>query len=234
MEQIGKVEMTPPIVFIPVFNDLIYLKDCIDNLYLTTTVPFHLLIIESESTDGAKEYCDLLPKLYPDKYIEIIHTKKEGPMKAYNHAFGIAKERKRDIYMTQTDVIHYKQYKCDWLFEMIKIRMLKQDTGCVVAQNAWGVCRGRYIEGFMWGGFWSIYIPYETIEKIGGFDENYETGDAVDIDWSYALYKAGLMMYVVNIQVNHHHLTAHDNDQRADLEEIKVRNGEYFKRKWNL
>ena len=222
-----------PIVFLPVYEDLLSLKEVIESLFETTSVPFELLIIESGSKDGAKEYCDLLPKLYPHRKIEIIHTEKEGALKAYNQAFKISAKREQDIYMTQTDAIHFK-FKNDWLLELIKYRYTFKDTGCVVMGNSWGVCQGRYIEGMRWPGFWGIYIPFETCKEMGGFDESYEIGDAVDIDWGYRLYLKGLKVYTANCFNDHHHQTAHVNEQRNDLEDIRKRNGELFKRKYNL
>lgn len=227
------VLVKPPICFIPVYNDLIQLKEVVESLYSSTSVPFELLIIESGSNDGAKEYCDLLPKLYPNRKIEIIHTEKEGALKAYNLAFKIALERQQDIYMTQTDAIHFK-FKQDWLLELFKINIFYKNVGCVVMNNSCGVCHGRYIEGMNWAGFWGIYIPWQTIQKVGSFDEGYEIGDAVDIDWSYRLYLEGLHIIKSNYFNDHHHQTAHINEDRPDLEEIRKRNGEYFARKFNI
>jgi len=228
-----ETKIIPPIVFIPVYNDLLELKEVIESLYSTTDVPFKLLIIESGSTDGAKEYCDLLPKIYLNREIEIIHTPKEGALKAYNQAFKISVEQERDIYMTQTDAIHFK-FKADWLLDLIKMRLIYQKVGAVVMGNSYGKCYGRYIEDMLWAGFWGVYIPWTTCRDIGGFDEVYEIGDAVDIDWSYRIYNAGLNIYVSKMFNDHHHKTAHTNEDRPDLEDIRRRNGEYFKRKYQI
>ena len=101
-------------------------------------------------------------------------------------------------------------------------------------QNSMGICHGRYIENMIWAGFWGIYIPWETIDKIGDFDTNYEIGDAVDIDWSYRVYNAGLNIIPIRYFNDHHHQTAHVNENRLDLEDIRKRNGEFFKRKYGL
>ena len=233
MEQQVKVKI--PIVFIPVYNDLESLKLCIHSLFDTTRIPFHLLIIESGSTDGAKEYCDLLPKMYPKESIEIIHTPKEGAVKAYNQAFKTSAERKQDIYMTQTDVVHFRHTNRDWMEVFLRMRyLIKERLGCITAGNAMGVSGSNYYPGVMWAGFWSVYIPWETCEKIGGFDDKFEIGDGVDIDWSYRLWKENLPVYISNIVVDHHHFTAHKNEDRKDLEDIKTRNGRYFRKKHKL
>jgi hypothetical protein len=134
--------------------------------------------------------------------------------------------------MTQTDVIYY-ELDFDWLYFMM-IQGQKEDAGCIIPLNGGGECHGRYIENMPWAGFWSIYIPWRTTALVGKFDENYEIGDAVDIDWTYRLYKENFKVYRAPFYVNHHHQTAHVNEDRQDLEEIKKRNGEYFKNKYGL
>jgi GT2 family glycosyltransferase len=222
------------IVFIPVHNDLDSLKHTINSLHASTNFPFTLLIIESGSTDGAKEYCDRLRYKLWNKKVEVIHTEKEGPLKAYNMAFTIAKERKADLFLTQTDVGFVKLYKRDWLAEMYDISNSQIECGAITSLNGTGTSSERYVKDFQWFGAWCTYLPYRVLEAVGIFDDKFEIGDGVDIDYAYRVAAAGFKNYMINYWVEHHHTTAHVNEQRPDLEDIKIRNGEYFRKKHNL
>jgi GT2 family glycosyltransferase len=218
------------VIGIPVYNDKKSFKFMIESLLNSTDYYDKIIIVESESTDGVDKFCDGLAKYY--KRIEVIHTKKEGPLKAYNLLFQKAKELESDLFLTQTDVAFPKLYNRDWL-ELINKVSKFDDVSIVTTLNGGGISGPEIIEGFEWVGGWATYIPYKTIEKLGGFDENYIIGDLVDIDYSYAASKIGKIIKV-NYWVDHHWQTAHTNEQRNDLQEIKQKNREYFKKKWAI
>lgn len=222
-----------PLIVMPVYNDIKYFKMAIDSLYKSTDQQFTLVIIESESTDGSAEYADNLKKIYPSKDIEVIHTKKEGPMSAMNLGFKLALERKRGIYFTQTDVIHTSMFDRDWLMEYESVGNLP-DCGMVTCWGGGGTSGPNYVNNFNWVGGWSTYIPYKTIEKLGGYDENMEIGWGADIEYSWRIINAGLRIYRIDYWVYHHRLTPHMNDQNEKLKEIDARNSAYFRRKYKL
>ena len=223
------------IIGVPVHNDLTYFKMMVESLFKSTDTHFLLLVIESESTDGSREYSDALNAIYPSRDIEIIHTKKEGPLKAYNKLFDIATERKCNLLLTQTDVVFPRLVGRDWLNEFIYLGK-KEEIGAVVTLNGGGYSGPRYVKDFMWAGAWCTYIPYTTLKEIGKYDENFILGDAVDIDWSYRISKAGKRIQIANYWVDHHWQTAHDNEAmpHEELERIKKANGVYFRKKHKL
>jgi len=224
---------TKILIAMPVHNDFEAFKYAINGIINSTAYPHYtILIIESESTDGSKEYADLLPKLFPRVDFIIKHTKKEGPLKAYNFAFDLAKEMKCDLYLTQTDVVHFRLYKRDWMWELHEMSK-NPSIGLVAPLGAWGVA---YELGnpFNWIGGWACFVPYKTIELIGGYDEGYEIGDLVDVDYCYNVMQKGLKLVQADYWVQHHWMTAHVNEQRADLEQIKQRNRKRFKEKWKI
>jgi len=228
-------EETKIIIGMPVHNDFEYFRYAVDSLIRSTDFPFTLIIIESESTDGSKEYADLLPKIYKNKSIEVIHTKKQGPLKAYNKLFDIALERKSDLLLTQTDVIFPRLFRRDWLLEFVKISKMPS-VGIITTINGGGISGPAYTQGFRWAGGWCTYIPHKTIRKIGKYDENFIIGDGVDIDYSYRIFKEGLQIVFTNYWVDHHYMSSHSNEQleHEKLEEIKRKNATYFRRKFNI
>lgn len=221
------------IIGMPVRNDFKFFKMAIEAIIHTTRFPFKLIIVESASTDGSREYSDALPFIYPNHDIEIIHTPKEGPLKAYNKLFEKAKEYQMDLYLTQTDVIHFPLYGRDWLYELHRTAQ-HPEIGLVAPYGAWGVAGPNYKEGILWAGGWATYIPIKTINLLGGYDENYEIGDGVDIDYSMNITMHGLRMVQADFWIQHHWLTEHENEKVEGLEDIKKRNGEYFRRKFGL
>jgi GT2 family glycosyltransferase len=217
------------IVGIPVRNDLEAFREAISSFMNSTKADYQIVVIESESTDGTKEFCDLCksPK------VEIIHTKKEGPLKAYNRLFQIAKERGEDLLLTQTDVKFFKLFKRDWLQEMID-KAKDKKVGAVVPLNGGGISGPTYINGFKWIGGWCSYITNRAINKVGGFDENYPKGWGVDIDLTYAILDAGFNIEVINYWVEHHmsNERIHDSQNIEENEKAKKEASIYFRNKW--
>ena len=225
--------MANVIIGIPVCNDLETFRHTIKSIMKTTNFPYKLLIVESGSTDGTREYCDLLPKIYPFLDLEIIHTKKEGPLKAYNRIIDFAIKEETDLLMSQTDVIFYKLYKRDWLEIMYNIAQDKQ-VGAVIPINGGGVSGPDYIEGFPWVGGWCTYLPIRTLLKVGHFDNQFPNGYGVDIDLTYRIHKAGLGIMRINYWVDHHMMNERQHDNDKDTEKAKKEASKYFKKKWKL
>ncbi len=225
------------IIGVPVHNGLESLKIAVESIINSTTYPFTMIFIESESTDGSAEYLDRLsmtthiPKVNENRF-EVIHTKKEGPLKAYNMLFQIAKKRGCDLYLTQTDVKHFQLYKRDWLFEMHEIAK-KPEIGLIAPEGAWGkteICKPE-IDTFYWIGGWSCYIPNRIINEFGGYDTGYEIGDKVDIDYSFMVFKKGYSLAKLDYYVQHHWMIDHEHENMTDINEIRKRTTEYFRRK---
>ena len=226
-----ETEITPVAIVIPVHNDFIFFRIAVESIIQNTLYPFKLIIIESESTDGSKEYADLLPKFYPNLDIRIVHTKKEGPMKAYNLGFEISKPY--DVYFTQTDTYHPRLIGRDWLHELVKLSRLPS-AGLMTCIGGTGIAGAPYKEGFEWVGGWCMYVPRKILDQLGGFDENFIIGDGTDIEFSYRIKQAGYNIYMAGFWIDHHRLTAHSNEIIPDLEEIKKKNAEYFRKKYKL
>lgn len=192
---------------------------------LRTRYPFKLIIVESESTDGTAELVQDYAKRFNE--IEVYHTKKEGLVKAIN--FGINKAGDRDVYLTQDDAILPELFARDWLTEMVKIKRTHKDVGLITSIRGGGISGDLYVNGFPWIGTWSMYIPRETIDKIGLFDEQFGPGD--DIDYCYRVFLAGLQMYEANFWIDHHRKTEHgDVDGEAKIKLM----AEKFRRKWKI
>lgn len=211
-------------IILPVSDSMPHLPVMIKSLYESTNFPFKLIIIESESKDGTRQYVD---KLFEDKdNVEVFHTKKRGLPAAIN--YGIKRAGNLDVYLTQDDVIHYKLYGRDWLMDMWNASKYKK-TGIVTCLCGSGVSGPDYINGLRWAGTWATYIPRKTIKKVGLFDEKMGPGD--DIDYCYRVGKAGLKGSMIDYWVHHHRLTEHGN---VDSETKQKEMANYFRKKYGI
>jgi len=222
------------IIGIPIYNNLQGLKYCFYSFINSTMVRDKIILLESGSIDGSAEFCDELAKFYD--FVEVIHTPKEGPLKAYNRLFQIAKERKEDLFLTQTDVIFPKCLGRDWLMHMKGLAQERIDCGIITSYGGGNYSGSDFINGFYWVGAWCTYIPYRTIEKLGGYDERYPIGWGVDIDYTYAIKQLGLEVYQVDYWVDHmpDYIKGHQHEKVANIEELKKEAYRLMREKWKV
>ena len=211
-------------IILPIHNGLEGTKKTIQSIFDTVKdVDYEILIIESESIDGTKEYIEQLKENYPE-LIRIMWGKKEGLPKAMN--IGITNST-GDVLITQNDII-FNKYDFDWL-EMMEKATKEENIGLACPINAFSSSSGY--DNSPWVGTWCMYIPRKTINKIGLFDEEFSPGCGDDIDYSYRVMKAGMNLVVLPFMVNHNRdAVEHFND----WEELKQKHLEYFYKKYNL
>ncbi len=222
------------IIGIPVYNNVEGLKYAFYSFLKSTLVRDKIILLVSESTDGSGEFCDKLAGFYD--FVEVIHTPKEGPMKAYNRLFDIAKERKEDLFLTQTDVTFSRCHNFDWLQEMRRLSDERIDCGQVTCYGGGGVSGRDFVEGFHWTGGWCTYIPYSTIKQLGGYDEKLPLGWACDIDYSYAIEQLGLQTYIINYWVCHipDYINQHTHEKVDNKQELIQEAYRYLREKWKV
>jgi len=215
-------------IIIPVRNSGLWLIRCLNAIIDRTKYKnYFIILVESESTDGTDKVCDMYAEHYRGQILTL-HTKKEGITKAINMAIRCTKDE--DIYLTQDDVIHPELLEADWLYWMQNVAK-RGEYSIIAPQNGGGTSGIDYKEGFDWVGTWAMYIPRETLNKVGLFDENFNPGPGDDIDYSYRasqIKKIGYVPYCVE-----HHRKYNFNHEYENQEIIK-RNAEYFRRKYAI
>ncbi len=216
-------------IILPTYNVMPHIKPMIEALYESTNFPFKLIIVDGFSNDGTEDYLQACANadVMLNRDIEFYQIPKKGLTNAIN--YGIKKAGKLDIYLTQADVIHFRLYGRDWLFEMYN-HAKKRNVGILMGLGGWGVSGDTYIDGLNWAGTWNTYIPRRTIKAIGLFDENMSPGD--DIDFSYRIgQETKLKGVIMDFWVQHHRLTDHED---ADSKKKQDKMSRYFKKKWGL
>ncbi len=218
------------IVGCPVKNDLESLTAMIESLTDSTEAFLKIVFIIGKDTN--KETLDWLENPLRPKYIEVINAQTETPLEAYNLLFQIAKEERTDLLVTQTDVLFTKLYKRDWL-QIMKDLAQDERVGAIIPINGGGIAGPDYIDKFEWLGGWCTYYPFKTLEKIGGYDDNFPNGYGVDIDHTYRISLEQLSIYKVNYWVDHHMMNEREHDNDIKTEEMKKESSLFFKKKWD-
>ncbi len=221
MKKENKIEPKVAVI-LPCIGNIQFLKMTVESLFMSTNFPFKLLMIESESTDGTKEYCDFLAKA--SENVEVYHIPKKGLPNAIN--FGIKKAGDLDVFITQDDVIFFKLMGRDWLEDMNIASKIK-DIATVGTLGGIGISGPDYVDKMRWVGTWAMYLPRKTINEIGLFDEKMRAGD--DIDYAYRCMKAGKVLQMIDYWVQHHRFTTHSP---GDTEEVKKKMAKYFREKY--
>lgn len=220
------------VIILPVSNSVKYIQDAVDSILNHTTYPhWRMIIVESASIDGTKEYCQYLAKKFPDKISVIHQDKRYGLTNAINTGIKATTEEE-DVYLTQDDVILPNLYgKRDWLTEFVKISMEHNQIGLVTSANGGGTSGPEYLNGMKWIGTWSLYIPRRTINKVGLFDEKFHPGPGDDIDYTYRVITLNNMVGVQTLfGVDHHRETEHINNDSKD----RLKNAKYFREKHKI
>lgn len=217
--------MEKPIIGIPVYRDHESLEAMIQSLRASTIFFERIVIVES---DGDMDYW----AEWTHEDFQIIHTGREGPLKAYNKLFEIARNENKDLLITQTDVMFPRLYNRDWL-EIMADKAQDPRIGLVVPVNGGGTSGPTYLDKLPWVGGWCTYISKKCWEVFQGYDNNYPMGWGVDIDMTYQIMqKYGI--YMVDYWVDHHQMNNRSHETSPDAERTKQEAATYFRSKWKL
>ena len=190
-------------VIMPVWNQPVFTKDCIDSITKNTDgVDYRLIVIDNASEAKTREYLEALAAERKAAVTLIRNEQNLGFVKAVNQ--GIEASTAPLVCLIKNDTLVFR----GWLAEMIAVAGAAKDIGLVnpssnnlgqkpakgepleaVAEHA-AKERGQYVELGAAIGF-CMLIKREVIEKIGVFDEAYGMGNFEDTDFSRRAVKAG-------------------------------------------
>lgn len=218
-------------IIIPVWNKLKLTKECLDSVIKNTTISFRSIIIDNNSE---KETEDYLKSLKDRDGVEVVLIRNEqnlGFVKAVNQGMRISNAEYVCLLNNDTCVQE------NWLQELINVAQANQHIGIVNPGGASDSFKDNNLSG-QWSeiGFatgFCMLIKREVIEKIGLFDEEFETGFFEDTDYCRRAKNAGYLCAAAKASCVYHH--AHktfETLQKDRIDDLFERNKEIFTQRW--
>lgn len=236
-------------IIILTLNNLEYTKRCIESIRKYTLEPYEIIVVDNGSKDGTIEY------LESQADIKLIKNPTNLGF-AMGNNIGM-KEAKGDyIVVLNNDTIVTQ----GWLTRLIACAESDPSIGIVgprsnyvagiqIVKNVpygndmtamqefarkWSLENsGKYEETARVIGF-CMLIKREVIEKIGGFDPLYESGNFEDDDLCVRAIRAGFKIMIAHDVFIHHYGSKTFTSEKIDYTESMLKNWERFKKKWNI
>lgn len=122
-------------IIVPVYNNIKYLKQCIDSILNQEYRNIEVILVDDGSTDGSGELCDEYQRT--DNKIQVIHKKNEGCMKA--RWYGLRKSKGKYIGFVDSD---------DWIgSDMYSLLMsAAKENDCDIVSMGYKVVRDEQRE----------------------------------------------------------------------------------------
>jgi len=230
-------------------NNLEYTRLCLESIRKYTPEPHEIIVVDNGSTDGTVEYLEDQPD---------VKLVKNG----YNLGFalgnnrGLREARGDYIVFLNNDVVVTE----GWLTRLLACAREDDRVGAVGPRSNYvagpqlvpSVPYGEDLEVMQefarrWSlehaGQWEnvprvigfcMLVKREVIDKIGGFDPVFGTGNFEDDDFCLRLQLAGFTIKIAHDVFVHHFGSRTFRSEKIDYRRLMERNWEIFKRKWNL
>jgi GT2 family glycosyltransferase len=213
--------MEPKItISVVTFNGLSLTRNFLDSLYSTTKIPFDLIIVDNNSTDGTVEY---LKEFDREKNVKIIlneDNKGFGP--AHNIAFSFCTTKyfapvNNDVLFPEMFIDKalntiisnpdYKQLGTSKVKDVSEMNTLNSKDFSPSIRNVTSP------QDYVGGSF--FIIESEIVRSIGElFDERFEIGFCEDVDLSWRLGLAGFKLGVIsNLYFTHFENSSFDSNE---------------------
>lgn len=224
-------------IIIPIWNQLETTRECVENIFKNTKIPYRLILIDNASDADTKSYLAGL-KSGGKVTVEVIRNNENlGFVKAVNQ--GLKASSAPYVCVMNNDTIP----AAGWLENMIDFLERHSDAGLAnpqcdghgdntISDHAarLALLKDAYMEMNQCFGY-CMLIRREVIEKIGYLDEAFGMGNYDDTDYSMRAGKAGYRC--VNVHSAYVYHKKHVSFKAAGNRDKLVSQGarEYFK-KW--
>lgn len=238
-------------IIIPCFNQLTYTKKCLKSIARYTTAPYELLLVDNGSTDTTRAY--LLKYAEGLENVHLILNDENLGFAAANNQ-GLQKAMGDYILLLNNDVVVTE----GWLGRLISKFETSLDIGMVgpmsnsasgdqmvgnvpykknlnamhsFAQKFAEDNHGKTTETSRLVGF-CLLVRKEVLDVIGGFDENYVSGNFEDDDLCLKSTIAGYKNMIAGDVFIHHYGSMTFKGNAIDYSATMKRNLIHFKEKW--
>jgi GT2 family glycosyltransferase/glycosyltransferase involved in cell wall biosynthesis/Tfp pilus assembly protein PilF len=251
----GKTITTPRCVasiIIPVLNQLLHTRQCLESVVAHTQVSHEIIIVDNGSTDGTGAFLEAWRANHSNCKV-IRNSSNRGFAAANNRAFGIAGGE--HLVLLNNDTVVTDR----WLEGMLRVLREHPETGIVgpMSNNVSGPQYAGKVEYRDLAGLpdfaahWSqthqgqsIEIPRAVgfcillrralLDRIGGLDESFGSGNFEDDDFCIRARIAGFRVRLAKDVFIHHTGSQTFKSARINYREAMLRNWEIFRTKWKM
>ncbi len=232
-------------------NGLEHTRSCLESIARFTPEPHELIVVDNGSTDATRAYLD--ERAARDERLRVVANASNRGFAAANNQ-GLAIARGDVVVALNNDTIVTE----GWLARMLAVLEEHPDAGIVgpltnrasgpqvipapygtsdelaafarrrAREHAGESLEGRRLVAFCWA------VRRSLIERIGGFDERFETGNCEDDDFCLRAAQAGYRARIALDAFVHHAGSATFRAEKSEYAALLRANFEKFKAKWGM
>ncbi|HEY9173466.1 MAG TPA: glycosyltransferase, partial [Verrucomicrobiae bacterium] len=239
-------------VILLVLNQLEHTRRCLESLAAHTPLPHEIIVVDNGSNDGTPEF--LREWLAKTPHGIVIHNETNLGFAAGNNQ-GLALARGQNVVLLNNDTV----VTAGWLEGMLDVLRREPDTGVVgpmsnrvsgpqfVSEVGYTDLSGLPAFAKQWAqthagqsfevgravGF-CLLARREVIERIGGLDERFGSGNFEDDDFCIRARLAGFRIRIAKDVFIHHTGSQTFKGAKIDYRSAMLRNWDLFRAKWQL
>ncbi len=232
-------------------NGIEHTKRCLDSVARNTPENHEVIVVDNGSTDGTVSYLEQRAK--SERRLRLVHNGTNRGFAAANNQ-GLAVAQGDFLVALNNDVI----VSPGWLGRMLAVMDEHPEVGIVgpttnrasgpqvvpveyttlagMEAHARSVARAhagetmeaRRLVAFCW------VVRRSLVERIGGFDERFETGNCEDDDFCLRAVQAGYRARIARDTFVHHEGSVTFRAENVDYSALLARNFDVFKSKWGM
>jgi GT2 family glycosyltransferase len=233
-------------IIIPSFNQVGYLKQCIESIGEHTDLSYEIIVVDNASQDGTKEYLQSTGNLVRYRILET----NRGFAGATNVGMMMAKGK--TLLLLNNDTVVTER----WLANMLqclnsdpKIGMVGPVTNYISGDQRISVPYSRIEEMHSFAESFNVPDPAkwqrtdrltgfcllfrrELWERTGFLDEGYAVGNFEDDDYNIRVRLQGYSLVIARDAFIHHYGSVSMNSLGEQLTEVNDRNAQFYLDKW--
>ena len=239
-------------VIIVTFNNLEYLKLCLESIFRYSCYPnVESIVVDNHSQDGTKEYLREMQQRR-DNIITVVNQENKGFAGGNNE--GLKAASGEYIILLNDDTIVTR----DWVPDLVSLLERTPRLGMIgpVSNFVGNIQKIKVnyrkdldeIQTWAWRytgqhaddyrsidmlGFFCIMMKREVFEKVGFLDENYEIGMFEDDDYCRRVREEGYELgYTKRVYIHHEGSVSFKKLNSLEHQKIWDKNKNYFEKKW--
>lgn len=220
---------------IPTHNNLRYLKETIESI--KTKEEFRVLVIDNGSTDETKDYLKSLEDYNSNLYEYISYNTNKGVSKAWNDIinWGFSSNNVDCVFILNND-LHLHENCIDNMVETIKTQRFTFVSACPIGGSVsqLSTFERPIIRYTPYISFACFALTWNTIKRVGLFDEGFSIAYYEDIDYLWRMRQEGIARCTDNWAYTVHYGSRTIKEGGFNHEPHFSNNRKYFKEKWNF